>query len=245
MAAWRRKGGLEKFERKLKDGMRRNGYPAEFAEQDLQADPAASANTAFPNRIPRASRCSPMSPPGSSTTSRPPFSPRMLNSQPMGFYSPSQLVQDARRHGVEVRPVDVTVSDWECTLEARRAAVTGHSVLSHGRRSAGSAPRAADGQRPVRRPRPSGSSPPARSSLSQDVEDLARRAELDRRDLRSLAAAGALAALAGHRRNAHWLAAGAEALPQLLRTRPFTEPLPASPPRPKARTSSPTTPASG
>src|SRR5262249_52167675 len=43
------------------------------------------------------------------------FLAAMLNSQPMGFYAPSQLVQDARRHGVEVRPVDVTMSDWECT----------------------------------------------------------------------------------------------------------------------------------
>src|SRR4249920_4071469 len=46
------------------------------------------------------------------------FLAALLNSQPMGFYAPSQLVQDARRHGVEVRPVDVTASEWECTLEA-------------------------------------------------------------------------------------------------------------------------------
>ena len=45
------------------------------------------------------------------------FLAALLNSQPMGFYAPSQLVQDARRHGVEVRPVDVAVSDWDCTLE--------------------------------------------------------------------------------------------------------------------------------
>ena len=45
------------------------------------------------------------------------FCAALLNSQPMGFYAPSQLVQDARRHGVEVRPVDVLASDWECTLE--------------------------------------------------------------------------------------------------------------------------------
>ena len=45
------------------------------------------------------------------------FTAALINSQPMGFYAPSQLVQDARRHGVEVRPVDVDASDWDCTLE--------------------------------------------------------------------------------------------------------------------------------
>ncbi len=45
------------------------------------------------------------------------FLAALLNSQPMGFYAPSQLVQDARRHGVEVRPVDVVASEWDCTLE--------------------------------------------------------------------------------------------------------------------------------
>ena len=45
------------------------------------------------------------------------FTGALLNSQPMGFYAPAQLVADARQHGVEVRPVDVTVSDWDCTLE--------------------------------------------------------------------------------------------------------------------------------
>ena len=45
------------------------------------------------------------------------FCGALLNSQPMGFYAPAQLVADARRHGVEVRNVDVTISEWDCTLE--------------------------------------------------------------------------------------------------------------------------------
>lgn len=45
------------------------------------------------------------------------FLAAMLNSQPLGFYSPSQLMQGARKHGVEVRPIDVMHSDWDCTLE--------------------------------------------------------------------------------------------------------------------------------
>ena len=46
------------------------------------------------------------------------FAAALLNSQPMGFYAPAQIVRDAREHGVEVRPVDVNLSDWDCTLEA-------------------------------------------------------------------------------------------------------------------------------
>src|SRR4029450_967433 len=51
------------------------------------------------------------------------FSAALINSQPMGFYAPAQLVRDAREHGVDVRPADVLVSDWDCTLEGdfRRA----------------------------------------------------------------------------------------------------------------------------
>src|SRR5882762_7901688 len=45
------------------------------------------------------------------------FCAALLNSQPMGFYAPAQLVQDARRHGVEVQPPDVNASEWDCTLE--------------------------------------------------------------------------------------------------------------------------------
>ena len=46
------------------------------------------------------------------------FAAALLNSQPMGFYAPAQIVRDAQEHGVEVRPVDVNFSDWDCTLEA-------------------------------------------------------------------------------------------------------------------------------
>ncbi|MGE5367952.1 MAG: error-prone DNA polymerase [Betaproteobacteria bacterium] len=60
------------------------------------------------------------------------FCAAILNSQPMGFYQPAQLVRDARQHGVEVRPVDVNCSDWDCTLEPTPASAngegTGHAV---------------------------------------------------------------------------------------------------------------------
>ncbi len=75
------------------------------------------------------------------------FTCALLNSQPMGFYAPSQLVQDAQRHGVEVRPVDVLVSDWDCTLErgaaaaAKRGSAACYSLgAAHGERPASSTP---------------------------------------------------------------------------------------------------------
>jgi len=112
------------------------------------------------------------------------FCAALLNSQPMGFYAPAQLVQDARRHGVEVLPADVNASDWDCTLEngALRLGLRMVSGLSEGSGEKISA------------------SKPYRS-----VSELG----LNRKELRCLAAAGALHSIAGHRRLAYWAAAGA------------------------------------
>ncbi len=116
MAAWRRSGSLRQFEHKLKSGMTRNGYSLEFADAiyrqilgfgEYGFPESHSASFALLVYVSSWLKCH-----------RPAaFCAALLNSQPMGFYSPSQLVQDARRHGVEVRPPDVTASDWDCTLE--------------------------------------------------------------------------------------------------------------------------------
>ena len=116
MAAWKRKGGLNKFQQKLIDGMLARGHDREFAERifeqikgfgDYGFPESHAASFALLVYIsawlkrhePAAFYCG------------------LLNSQPMGFYSPSQLVQDARRHDIEVRPVNIQCSDWESTLE--------------------------------------------------------------------------------------------------------------------------------
>ena len=117
------------------------------------------------------------------------FLAALLNSQPMGFYSPSQLIQDARRHGVEVRPVDAAFSQWDCNME--------NAAVRLGLRLVGGLAAAA-GQRIVA------------SRPHASVAELARRAGLNRKDLKCLAAAGALQSLAGHRRSAHWAASGVE-----------------------------------
>jgi error-prone DNA polymerase len=192
MAAWKRKGGLEPFERRLVQGMLERGYRHEFAESiyrqilgfgEYGFPESHSASFALLVYVSAWLKCyHPAA-----------FCAALLNSQPMGFYAPSQLVQDARRHGVEVRPPDVGVSSWDCALEA--------GALRLGLRMVGGLSQAAGARIVAARTR----------GAFASVEDLARRAALERRDLRCLAEGGALAALAGHRRQAHWAAAGAGA----------------------------------
>jgi error-prone DNA polymerase len=165
------------------------------------------------------------------------FLAAMLDSQPMGFYSPSQLVQDARRHGVEVRPVDVTMSDLDCTLET--PAVAPVPFGGSGQQPAQSIPPRFD----TRRGNPH---PPAIrlglrriATLSEagaarilearaqspftSTEDLALRAELDAKDMAALAAADALLALSGHRRQQVWDATAQRRAPALLKGVPILE----------------------
>ena len=114
----------------------------------------------------------------------------------------AQLVRDAQRHGVEVKPVDVIVSDWDCTLEKGTLRL---------------------GLRMVRGLSEAGARRIVASRPFESMNELARRAALDRRDLGCLAAAGALASLAGHRRQAHWRAAGVEPAHEMLRAAPVRE----------------------
>ncbi len=116
----------------------------------------------------------------------------------MGFYAPSQIVQDAARHGVEIRAVDVRYSHYDCTLEK---ALDGEPALRLGLRLIRDLSRAGSGDLVL-----------ARSAGDwRDVSDLAHRSGLDRKDLDALASAGALRGLAGHRHRARWDVAGVEA----------------------------------
>jgi DNA-directed DNA polymerase III PolC len=131
------------------------------------------------------------------------FCAALINSQPMGFYAPAQLVRDARAHGVEVRAADATVSAWDCTLERRDdgcpALRLGLRLVKHLSQEGASRLLAARQLRAF-----------------DSIADLAERAALDRRDLEALAAADALARMAGHRHRAVWQVTGVErALPLL------------------------------
>jgi error-prone DNA polymerase len=191
MAAWKRKGGLGPFREKLLGGMRERGYADEFAEA-LYRQIEGFGDYGFPESHAASfallvyvsawlKRHEPAA-----------FLLGLLNSQPMGFYSASQLVQDARRHGVEVLPADVTISEWESTLEGEQFAAVRLGL--HQVRNLASAA----GMRIVAA---------RREAPFADLADLTRRAALDRGDLDALAAADTLKQLAGHRRQAAWAAA--------------------------------------
>ncbi len=193
MAAWRRTGSLEQFEGMLKQGMQNNGYAAGFADAlyrqilgfgEYGFPESHSASFALLVYVSSWLKCHHPAA----------FCAALLNSQPMGFYAPSQLVQDARRHGVEVRPADACISGWDCTLEEGRLRL-GLRMVSGLAQAAG---------RRIAAAKPFFS-----------AAELAQRARLNRKEMRSLAAAGALQSLAGHRRLAHWAAAGVERLPPL------------------------------
>ncbi|MGE0875762.1 MAG: error-prone DNA polymerase [Burkholderiales bacterium] len=189
MAAWKRKGGLGHLESRLIEGMLARGYTREFADAiyrqicgfgDYGFPESHSVSFAQLAYVSAWLKCH-----------RPAaFLAALLNSQPMGFYRPAQLIQDARRHGVEVLPVDVCSSDRDCTLEG--------GAVRLGLGMVGGL--AGDAAARIAAARPFAS-----------VQDLARRAALDRGALGCLARAGALATLAGHRRLARWHAAGLDA----------------------------------
>jgi error-prone DNA polymerase len=221
MAAWKRRGGLEPFREKLIDGMLARGYQQQFAEQIFQQilgfgeygfPESHAASFALLVYVSSWLKCHEPAA----------FACALLNSQPLGFYSVSSIVQDAQRHGVEVRPVDVMVSEVDSTLEClpREGGGPSSPALRLGLSmvkglKVDSAKRIVDARN---------------ISTFISSEDLARRANLDRHDLSSLAAADALASLAGHRREALWETLAVDAPTQLgMPARPVSPPLLAEP----------------
>ncbi|MDP1688189.1 error-prone DNA polymerase [Hydrogenophaga sp.] len=253
MAAWKRGGNLQQYERRLVDGMTARGYEAAFA-QGVYEQIKGFSSYGFPES--HAASFALLVYVSCWIKHHHPaeFLVAMLNSQPLGFYTPSQLVQDAKRHGVEVRPVDVVHSDWDCTLEepsAVRAEPT----------SARAEPTSVQAE-PVEAPPSEVSDPlspwervgvraraPTKpvvrlglrlvSGLKADsaerlviarqhkafttTQDLARRAALDQPQMKLLAAADALTGLSGHRRQQVWDAAALRTAPELMKDAPVDE----------------------
>jgi error-prone DNA polymerase len=196
MAAWRRRGDLRKHQDALMAALAGNGYPEAFAlaickqiegfgEYGFPESHAASfAKLVYISawikcHHPAAFLCA------------------LLNSLPMGFYSASQLVQDAARHGVRTQPVAITRSGWESALEPVAGQAQPDVRLGFGRVN-GMREAAALRIERARAERPFAS-----------VDDLVQRARLDRRDIDVLAGADALESLVGHRRQARWQARAA------------------------------------
>lgn len=218
MAAWKRKGGLEPFQERLINGMHEQGYSNGFAKRIFEQI-KGFGDYGFPES--HAASFALLVQVSAWIKHHEPacFLAAMLDSLPMGFYSAWQLVQDAQRHGVEVRAVDVMHSHWHSSLEVRQPRADDASAICLQGRAAQPAVRLGfsnvkglssmdvDRLMAARHERPFAS-----------VEDLALRAQLDTRAMERLASAGALSALAGHRRQQLWQAippVGAALLTQL------------------------------
>ena len=196
MAAWKRRGGLGPFEERLIRGMRERGYEEQFARQIFQQilgfgeygfPESHSASFALLVYVSCWLKChAPAA-----------FTCALLNSQPMGFYSASQLTQDVRRHGVEVRPADVNRSDWDSSLER---AADGKPAIRLGLRQVKGLSEEA-GQKIV-----------SQRTMERftSIQALVERTTINRRELDALAAAGALRSIAGHRHKVRWTVAGVE-----------------------------------
>ncbi|ADO72232.1 error-prone DNA polymerase [Stigmatella aurantiaca] len=176
---------LEPYRMRFVEGGRKRGYPAAYMEE-LFAQFRGFAHYGFPEShsasfalIAYASSWLKCHYPQAFTTA-------LLNSQPMGFYAPHTLVADARRHGVEVRPVDVRHSGWDCTLEEGGALRLGLRMVRGLGEAAGKRVAA------------------ARAGGFSCLGDVARRTRIPRHELTRLALAGALASLCGSRRQALW-----------------------------------------
>src|SRR5262245_52599344 len=212
MAAWRRNGELEKFEARLIGGMVERGYSADFAQR-LFSQIKGFGEYGFP--LSHAASFALLVYVSSWLKRYEPaaFCCALLNSQPMGFYAPQQLVRSARDHGVEVRPIDVSHSDWDSTLERGAG---GAAVVRLGMRLVkGLAAEAGARVRDARAAAPFTS-----------VQELAERARLNAKDLGCLASAGALQVLASNRHRARWDVAGVAQPTELLPQVRFAEALP-------------------
>jgi error-prone DNA polymerase len=246
MAAWRRDGHVDRFETRIKRGMAERGYDSDFADAIFKQI-CGFGEYGFPESHAFSFALLAYVSAWMKCHEPEAFLAALINSQPMGFYAPAQLLQDARRHGVVVLPVDVMKSDWDCTLEAPSApdALIPLDKLTHQKRVFFDTSDPCESRLANKKEERSSFRPAVRlglrlvSTLAQasgrrieaarvaapfvDVDDLARRAGLHSRELQALARADALLSLAGHRRSQLWAAAGHELGEALLRDAPVIE----------------------
>ncbi|WP_200893313.1 error-prone DNA polymerase [Pseudomonas oryzihabitans] len=200
MAAWKRHGGLEPHRERLTSRMLANGYTAEYAA-DIFRQIEGFGSYGFPESHAASFALLTYASCWLKCHETSAFAAALINSYPMGFYSPDQILQDARRHRLQTLPVDVTCSDWDCSLE-HVADSTQPAIRMGLRMVRGLAEKSGRAVEQARRKQP-----------FRDVTDLCLRAGLDAKGRECLADAGALKGLAGHRFQARWAMAAIE--PQL------------------------------
>ena len=212
MAAWKRKGGLEPFRDKMINGMLERGYQHSYAEQIFEMTKSFgeygfpeshAASFALLVYVSAWLKCHEPAA----------FAAGLLNSQPLGFYAPAQIVYDVQRHGTEVYPVDVLSSDWYCTLVAAANNKNREPAIRLGLKSIKGLSEQGATRLLVAR---------AENTFA-DVDDIKQRAGLDAKDMNALAHADAFRTLAGHRRQALWQSLGAEMPSPLLKGRAKAE----------------------
>ncbi len=208
MTSWKRAGELEQLGEKLIQGMLERGHDIDFAQRVFhqikgfgeygfpESHAASFALLVYVSawikcHYPAAFYCA------------------ILNSQPMGFYSPSQLAQDARRHDVTVLPIDINYSQWDHTLEYNKTNSPYHETRPHLRLGLrlvkGFNQLAASRIVNVRNQQP-----------FRNLQDITRRARLNRGEIQNLVSANALISFANHRHQAHWQTQAIEAERPLL-----------------------------
>ena len=205
MAAWRRSGRIERHRERLIQRMTAKGIEAAFAEQVFEQI-RGFGEYGFPESHAASFALIAYATAWMKCHYPEVFACALLNAQPMGFYSAATIIDDAKRHGVEVRPVDVVQGGWDCTLEPAPNGLSPYAVRMGGRYIKGV------GQAHWKRLIAARTERPFAS-----VADLASRTGLNAGVLERLAESGALQALEPERRSALWQAAGAaqEELPAL------------------------------
>ncbi|MCX5745494.1 MAG: error-prone DNA polymerase, partial [Proteobacteria bacterium] len=198
MAAWRRTGRIEKHRDRLIDAMVGKGIAREFGERVFEQI-RGFGEYGFPESHAASFALIAYATCWMRKHYLPEFTASLLNAQPMGFYAPATIVGDAQRHGLEIRPIDVATSAWDCTLEptdddfgfAVRMGLRWVRGIQRG-----------EGQHVE----------DARAARAfQSIEDFVRRVPVSRRVFDALAETGALVSLAGvgdGRRDALWQVAG-------------------------------------
>jgi error-prone DNA polymerase len=210
MATFKQTGGVSEYHDRLVGGMVRRGYDPEMAERVFKQI-EGFGSYGFPES--HAASFALLAYASAWLKCHHPtvFAAALLNSLPMGFYAPAQIVRDARQHGVAIRPLDVNASEWDCTLEPEVNSAEGFALRLGMRLANGLS--TADATKITEARRAGNGSPFA------SPEEVARRAGIDRKAMEALAQANAFASMGTRRRQALWAAKGVEQdAPDLLRT---------------------------
>lgn len=200
MASWGKDGTLFRFEDKVIQGMLKNGYSLDYANRIFE-QMKGFGGYGFPESHAASFALLVYVSAWLKRHHSSAFYCGLLNSLPMGFYSPSQLLQDARRHGIEIRPPDSDHSHWDYTLEnSERLALGVQPAIRIGlRQISGFNMEAADRIVTARQQQP-----------FRNIQDLCSRARLNRHERECLVAANAVRRLSGHRHQGYWDMLGVE-----------------------------------